>query len=85
MNLQLLEDSVGAGELKGVLGSLLGGVGDLAVVDDDHVAVGATLLVSPADALGELGVGVGEEELNKKKKDTGQSIESMTCLEGENW
>jgi hypothetical protein len=38
------------------------------VVDDDHVAVGATLLVSPADALGELGVGVGEEELKKKTR-----------------
>jgi hypothetical protein len=70
VNLQLLEDSIGAGELKSVLGGLLGGVGDLAVVDDDHVAVGATLLVSPADALGELGVGVGEEELKKKRHES---------------
>lgn len=66
-NLQLLEDSVGAGELKGVLGGLLGGVGDLAVVDDNHVAVGTALGVSPADALGELGLGVGEEELEEKR------------------
>lgn len=68
MNLQLLEDSIGAGEHEAVLGGLLGGVGDLTVVDNDHVAVGASLLVSPADALGELGVGVGEEELNKRQE-----------------
>lgn len=46
-----------------VLSGLLGGVGDLAVVDDQDVAVGTALLVSPADGLGELGLGVGEEEL----------------------
>lgn len=67
MNLQLLEDRLGAGEVEAVLGGLLGGVDDLTVVNDDHVAVGAALLVSPADALGELGLGVGEEELIKKK------------------
>jgi hypothetical protein len=67
-NLQLLEDGLGAGEVEAVLGDLLGGVGDLAVVDDDHVTVGAALLISPADALGELGVGVGKEELKKKDK-----------------
>lgn len=78
MNLQLLEDRLGAGEVEAVLGGLLGGVGDLTVVNDDHVAVGAALLVSPADALGELSLGVGEEELEKKKKDS-QSIESMIC------
>lgn len=77
VNLQLLEDRVGAGELKAVLGGLLGGVGDLTVVDDDHVAVGAALLVSPADALGELGLGVGKEEL---KEDTSQSIEFIICF-----
>lgn len=64
-NLQLLVDSVGAGDLKGVHGGLLGGIGDLTVVNDDHVAVGAALLVSPADGLGELGLGVGEEQLGK--------------------
>jgi hypothetical protein len=46
-----------------VLSGLLGGVGDLAVVDDQDVAVGAALLISPADGLGELGLGVGEEKL----------------------
>lgn len=63
----MLEDSVGAGDLENVLGGLLGGVGDLAVVDDDHVAVGAALLISPADALGELGLGVGKEELKENR------------------
>lgn len=77
MNLQLLEDRLGAGEVEAVLGGLLGSVDDLTVVNDDHVAVGAALLISPADALGELGLGVGEEELEKKK--TSQSIEFMIC------
>jgi hypothetical protein len=65
-NLQLLEDSIGAGDLQGVLGSFLGGVGDLAVIDDDHVAVSAALWVSPADTLRETGLGVGEEELEEE-------------------
>lgn len=46
-----------------VLGGLTLGVGDLAVVDDDGVATSAALLVGPADALGELGLGVRQEEL----------------------
>jgi hypothetical protein len=54
---------VGGGNLQDVLSSLLGGVGDLAVVDDDGVAVSTALGVGPADALGELGLGVGEEQL----------------------
>lgn len=54
---------VGGGNLQDVLSSLLGGVGDLAVVDDDGVAVSAALGVGPADALGELSLGVGEEQL----------------------
>lgn len=83
MNLQLLEDRLGPGEVKAVLGGLLGGVDDLTVVDDDHVAVGAALLISPADALGELGLGVGEEEL--EEKDGSQSIESMIFLGGRDW
>ena len=61
--LQLLVDVVGRGNLEHVLRSLLGGIGDLAVVDDEGVAVGAALGVGPADALGELGLGVGEEQL----------------------
>lgn len=50
--------------LEHVLLALLGGVGDLAVVEDDGVAVSTALGVRPADALGELGLGVGEEELD---------------------
>jgi hypothetical protein len=60
----VLDDGLGAGELEVVLGGLESGVGDLAVVDDDSEALGAALLVSPADALGEPGLGVGEEELD---------------------
>lgn len=41
---------------------LTSSVGDLAVVDDDGVTASAALVVSPANALGELGLGVGEEE-----------------------
>jgi hypothetical protein len=61
--LQLLVNVVGRGNLQNVLSGLLGSVGDLAVVEDDGVAVGAALVVGPADALGESGLGVGEEEL----------------------
>lgn len=61
--LQLLVDVVGLGDLEHVLLLLLLGVGDLAVVDDDSVTVSTALLVGPADALGELGLGVGEEQL----------------------
>ena len=46
-----------------VLSGLALGVGDLAVVDDDGVASSAALLISPAEALGEAGLGVGNEEL----------------------
>lgn len=63
MHLQLLDDVLGGGKLEVVLRGLAGSVGDLAVVEDDSVAGSATLLVNPADALGELGVGVREEEL----------------------
>lgn len=61
--LQLLVDVVGGGDLEHVLLALLGGVGDLAVVENDSVAVGTALGVGPANALGEAGLGVGEEEL----------------------
>ena len=51
-------------------GTLLGlnlGIADLAVVDDDGVAAGATgPRVGLANALGEFGVGVGQEELQQK-------------------
>lgn len=45
-----------------VLRRLTSSVGDLAVVNDNGVTASAALLVSPANALRELGVGVGEEE-----------------------
>ena len=51
--------------LKVVLGGLESGVGDLAVVQDDGVTLGAALLIGPANALGELGVGVGQEQLGE--------------------
>ena len=63
-SLQLLEDVLSTGDLKDVLLLLLLGVGDLAVVKDEGVTVGTALLVGPANALGELGVGVGEEQLD---------------------
>lgn len=49
--------------LEVVLGGLKSSVGDLAVVNDDGVALGAALLIGPAEALGELSIGVGKEEL----------------------
>jgi len=63
--LQLLENVASGGEIEGVLRGLLSSVDDLAVVNDEHVAVGAALLVSPANGLGELGIGVGEEQLKQ--------------------
>lgn len=48
--------------LKVVHGGLTSSVGDLAVVNDDGVTASAALVVSPANALGELGLRVGEEE-----------------------
>lgn len=48
--------------LEDVLGTLLLSEGDLAVVNDNGVTVGTTLIVGPANALGELGLGVGQEE-----------------------
>ena len=49
--------------LERVLLTLKGSVGDLAVVKDEGIAAGTALRVRPADALGELSLGVGEEEL----------------------
>lgn len=71
---------VGGGNLEDVLGSLLGGVGDLAVVNDDGVTVGTALSVGPADGLGETGLGVGEEELEKRLLVEIGSWESNDCL-----
>lgn len=53
---------MGKAHLKDVLGTLLLGERDLAVVNDDSVTVGTTLIVSPANALGELGLRVRQEE-----------------------
>lgn len=48
-------------------GTLLGldlGVADLAMIDDNSIAARAAgRAVGPANALGELGIGVGKEEL----------------------
>lgn len=65
IHLQLLDDVLGTRELEVVHLRLTGSVGDLAVVEDNGVTTSTTVLVSPADALGELGVGVGEEELQQ--------------------
>jgi len=62
-DLQVLDNSVGARELKVVLSRLESGVGDFAVVEDDGETLSAALVVGPADALGELGLGVRKEEL----------------------
>lgn len=61
LHLQLSQDTQGSGGLD-ALGVLVnGGVGDLAVVDDDGEAA-SSLLEVPADAAGELGILVGHEE-----------------------
>lgn len=60
--LQLGQDGLGARLVNGLGVVLLAGVDDLAVVDGDGVARGA-LTNGPANALAELGVGVGGEDL----------------------
>jgi hypothetical protein len=55
--------AVRATYLEDVLLTLTLGVDDLAVVDHDSIATSAALLVGPADALGELGLRVGQEKL----------------------
>lgn len=59
--LQVAKDGLGTGELNARL-SLLGGVDDLAVVDNDGVSV-SPLGTGPADARGELDAGVAHEQL----------------------
>jgi hypothetical protein len=62
--LQVLVDDIKTREVKRLELLLLGGVGDLAVVDNDGPAVAALAVVDgPAKALGELEVGVGGEDL----------------------
>ena len=63
IHLQLLDDVLGTRELEVVHLRLTGSVGDLAVVEDNGVTSSTALVESPADAAGELGLGVGEEEL----------------------
>lgn len=63
-SLQSLENGLGARDLETLELSLLLGVDDLAVVDDDGVA-GSALAVVPADGGGEGGVGIGGEDLGK--------------------
>ena len=65
IHLQLLEDVLGTGELEVVHRRLTSSVGDLAVVEDNGVTSSTALVESPADAAGELGLGVGEEELQQ--------------------
>lgn len=79
--LQLVKAGLGAGEGDAGLG-LLGGVDDLAVVDDDGVPVGP-LVTGPADGLGELEVGVAHEELqagvsNRVHVSFQQSVSALT-------
>lgn len=60
----MLVDDIETREVKRLELLLLGGVGDLAVVDNDGPAVAALAVVDgPAKALGELEVGVGGEDL----------------------
>jgi hypothetical protein len=49
-----------------VLSGLESGVGNLAVVNDEGVTLGAALLIGPTNALGEASIGVGEEELENQ-------------------
>ena len=48
--------------LEGVHLALTSSVGNLSVVENDTVAAGTTTSLGPANALGELGIGVTEEE-----------------------
>lgn len=57
---------IGRGDLEDILLTLLGGVGDLAMVEDQGVAVGTAFLVGPANALGEPGLRVRKEELERE-------------------
>lgn len=54
---------VSSADLENVLLTLLGGVSNLAVIEDKSVAVSTALGVGPANAFGELGSRVGKEEL----------------------
>ena len=59
---QLSQDSLGARLVDGLGVVLLAGIDDLAVVDGNGVP-GGSLTEGPANALAELGVGVGGEDL----------------------
>jgi hypothetical protein len=61
-NLQLRKNTLGASQLNGALGLLLGGVDDLTMVDAEGVPGGA-LTSSPPNALAELDVGITSEDL----------------------
>ena len=63
--LKLGDDSLGT-RLLDAGSLLLGGVGNLAVVNDDGVA-GGPLTGSPTDALAELGLWVGGEDLEERE------------------
>lgn len=62
--LQLGQDTESTGGLNALGVVVLGGVGDLAVVNDDGEAA-SSLIEVPANAAGELGILVGHEELGE--------------------
>lgn len=74
----MLQDGGGIGDLESVLRLLASRIGDLAVVEDDGETTGAALVVSPANALGELGLGVRQEELDCESVDETDKKEKKT-------
>ena len=62
LTLSLAETQKLPSYLEDVLLTLTSRVGDLAVIDDDTETTGTAIRLGPADALGELGVRVGQEE-----------------------
>ena len=71
-----IQKSIANNYLEDVLFTLTGSVGDLAVVKDDTITTSTTVRLGPADALGELGVVVGKEELQRV------NIENITISPG---
>lgn len=61
--LELSQDTVGTSVGDALRHLIQLGVGNLAVVDDNSIALGAVTL-GPADALAELAVGIGHEKLS---------------------
>ena len=76
--LQLCQNALGT-RVVNALGNIVGrGIGDLAVVDDDGVALSSGVVgLGPADRLAESDVGVRHEEL--KAKVIGQLMKLYGC------